>query len=169
MSVIETRTSVRAYTEEPVSEEALRSILNAGFCAPSAKNIRPYELIVIRDRNILKRLSDTCGTAAMLKHAAFGIAVIGDREKQAAYELLIADCAAVTENMLLRIEELGLGGCWCGILRDGDWNPHVRESLKLPEHMEPVSIVAVGHAKRKREQRNRFEEAKIHYDVYQLT
>lgn len=166
MSVIEMRTSVRTYTDEPVTEEAVRSILNAGFCAPSAKNIRPYEFILVRDRKRLERLADTCAAAAMLKNAALAIGVIGDTGKQPAEELLIADCAAVTENMLLRIEELGLGGCWCGILRNGNWAPHVREVLELPAHMEPVSLVAVGHAKSKRIPQDRFEEKKLHYDVY---
>ncbi|MBR1865057.1 MAG: nitroreductase family protein [Lachnospiraceae bacterium] len=166
MSVIETRTSVRTYTDEPVGEEEVRRILNAGFSAPSAKNIRPYEFIVVTDRKRLERLADTGDTAAMLKNAALAIAVIGDTGKQPAAELLIADCAAVTENMLLRIEELGLGGCWCGILRDGSWYPRVREVLGLPAHMEPVSLIAVGHARRKRRPKDRFEEEKLHYDVY---
>lgn len=166
MSVIETRSSVRSFTEEIVSEEEIRSILNAGFCAPSAKNLRPYELIVIKDRDILCKLSSTCETARMLEKSSLAIAVIGDTSKQPVKELLVADSAAVTENMLLRIEELGLGGCWCGIIWGGNWYPHVRELLRLPEHTEPISIVAVGHAKRKREQQNRFETDKIHENVW---
>lgn len=166
MSVIETRTSVRSFTEEMVTEEELYRILDAAFCAPSAKNLRPYELIVIKNRDILHELSSTCVFARMLEQSSLAIAVIGDRDKQPIKELLIADCAAVTENMLLRIEELGLGGCWCGILLDGNWYPHVRKALKLPEHVEPVSIVAVGHAKRKREPKERFEENKIHRDTW---
>ena len=166
MSVIETRTSVRSFTEEPVSEKELISILNAAFCAPSAKNYRPYELIVIRDREILHELSASCEFARMIEKGSLAIAVTGDKEKQPVKELLVADCAAVTQNMLLRIEELGLGGCWCGIMWDGNWYPYVRKALKLPEHIEPISIVAVGHAKRKRQPKERFEENKIHQNIW---
>lgn len=166
MSVIETRTSVRSFIEENVSEKEIRSILNAGFCAPSAKNLRPYELIVISDKEILRKLSASCDTARMIEKSSLAIAVIGDMSKQSVKELLVADCAAVTENMLLRIEELGLGGCWCGIIWNGNWYPHVREILELPKYAEPISIVAIGHARRKRQQKDRFEENKIHENVW---
>lgn len=50
------RRSVRAYTDEPIPEESLKAILQAGLLSPSGRGLRPWELVVVRDRRTLDRL-----------------------------------------------------------------------------------------------------------------
>ena len=54
---IATRTSVRAYTSEPVPEEMVEQLLRAGMAAPSAMNRQPWEFIVVNDRVALDTLA----------------------------------------------------------------------------------------------------------------
>jgi hypothetical protein len=56
ISAITTRRSIRNYTEQIINEEHINAILNAGFCAPSAKNKRPWHFIVIRNKEQLMEL-----------------------------------------------------------------------------------------------------------------
>ena len=69
------RRSVRKYTDEPVSKEQEELLLSAGFSAPSARNARPWEFIVVRDRGRLAELSTVRQYWGMLKNAALTIVV----------------------------------------------------------------------------------------------
>ena len=74
-AAITSRKSIRKYTGEPVSEELIHTVLNAGFCAPSAHNRRPWHFVVIKNRETLHALADAYRYSKMLKCAALCIAV----------------------------------------------------------------------------------------------
>ena len=71
MKLLETmlsRRSIRQYTEEAIPEEKLNMILQAGLLAPTSRNIKPCEFYVIRNKDILMKLSQAKAMgAAMLK------------------------------------------------------------------------------------------------------
>jgi nitroreductase len=56
MKVIQDRRSIRDYSDEPISEEDLRMILEAARQAPSGENAQPWRFIVVRDETTRKRL-----------------------------------------------------------------------------------------------------------------
>src|SRR5215467_16320439 len=94
--LIRTKRAVRQFTDEPLSEEAIRSILNAGRRAQSSKNSQPWHFIAIRDRATLRQLSQ-CGVyAGHLAGAALGVALVSstaegfDLGQAAAYMQLAA-------------------------------------------------------------------------------
>ena len=60
---IRTKRAVRRFTDQPVAEDAIRAVLNAGRRAQSSKNSQPWHFIAIRDRDTLRRLSE-CGEYA---------------------------------------------------------------------------------------------------------
>ena len=98
LRAMQKRRSVRNYSGEPVPMEKLNMILEAGMLAPSGRAIRPWELIVIRDKQKLISLS-SCrmgGSARMLAGADLAIAVLGDEEKS---DVWTEDCCVVMENM----------------------------------------------------------------------
>lgn len=164
-NLFEQRISVRNFSDEPVSKEQLYTILNAGLCAPTAKNLKPFTLMVIQDKEKLLRLAAAGDTAKMLRKASAAIAVIGDLQIQPCAELLVADCSAATENMLLAATQLGLGACWCGVV-SSDWSQAVKEILELPEETKPVSIIAVGCPKRAVQGRKRWDNTKICWEKW---
>jgi nitroreductase len=61
--LIRTKRAVRQFTDEPLADEAIRSILHAGRRAQSSKNTQPWHFIAIRDRATLRGLAE-CGVYA---------------------------------------------------------------------------------------------------------
>jgi nitroreductase len=70
--LIRTKRAVRQFTDEPLSEEAIRSILNAGRRAQSSKNSQPWHFIALRDHETLRQLSQ-CGAYSEKAKAILGV------------------------------------------------------------------------------------------------
>lgn len=166
LSAIGTRRSIRRYTGEPVSEKSVETILNAGFCAPSAKNKRPWHFVVIRDKAALDAISEQNPNHKLIAGADCCIVVCGDRMEQGLDCFLYEDCAAALQNMLLAAHGLGLGAVWCGLYKGGRGEPPLRERLGLPEKVEAIGIVALGHPAEERLPPPRFEASKVHFEKW---
>lgn len=166
LTAIKTRRSIREFTLKPVSQDMVNTILFAGMQAPTAKDKRPYHFIVIRDRHVLSILARNNPNAAMMEESAGAIIVCGDKNIEGIKEFLYADCAAATQNMLLSIHGLGLGGVWCGVASNSDWRKLLIHQLALPPKLEPISVIAFGWPAGIKESVCRWETAKIHYEKW---
>lgn len=166
LEAISKRQSVRKFSDKKLSEPQINTILNAGFCAPSAQNKRPYHFVVVRDKDTRKKIANTSTYAKMLEHADIGIVVCGDKLKQGTKELLIEDCSAAVQNMLLAIHGLDLGGVWCGVVKNTDWYRFLINELQLPDKIIPIALIAVGYPEEEPRIRERFEADKIHYETW---
>ena len=70
VELLQERRSIRRYTGEAVPEESLKQILQAGLLSPSGHNAKPWEFVVVKDRETLDKLSQCReGSAEMLKGA----------------------------------------------------------------------------------------------------
>lgn len=171
MKLLETmlsRRSIRQYTEEAIPEEKLNMILQAGLLAPTSRNIKPCEFYVIRNKDILMKLSQAKAMgAAMLKNCDTAIAVFGDSEKA---DTWIEDSSISLSFMMLMAEEQEIGSCWCQIhLRSSaegkDAEETVRDILGIDSHMRIVGILALGKPE-KRNPAHALDELnwdKVHY------
>ena len=74
--LIRTKRAVRQFTDEPLSEEAIRSILNAGRRAQSSKNTQPWHFIAIRDPATLRQLAECGAYAGHLVGAPFAVGLV---------------------------------------------------------------------------------------------
>jgi len=166
LSGISTRRSIRGYTEQVITEEQINTILNAGFCAPSAKDKRPWHFIVIRNKEQFLELSTTNINRKMIQYSNCCILVCGDRILQGIKEFLIADCSACTQNMLLAAHGLGIGGVWCGIVQNPDFKKQIVTQFKLPESIVPISIISLGYPNEIKTPQDRFELSKVHREVW---
>ena len=169
MNVIEAiynRRSIRKYTNEPLSEQQLETILKAGFQAPSAHNRNPRDYIVIRDRQVLEKITEFHPYTKMLPSAGCGIVVCGDMEKQVREGFIVADCSASIQNMLLAAHGLGLGGVWCGIYPVPELIEPFRSLLKLPDHIIPIGLAVVGVPKEEKAKIDKYDKTKIHYNTW---
>ena len=109
---IMTRTSIRAFTDQPVDEAIVEKILRAGMSAPTAVNRQPWAFVVVNEREQMERLREVHPYAQMLKTAQLAIIVCGDMERAlpgASQAYWIQDASAATENILLAAHGLGLG------------------------------------------------------------
>lgn len=147
LEVMQKRRSVRTYTGEAVSEEDVTCILQAGLLSASGKAIRPWEFIVVRNKETLKSMS-RCRVAGsqMLEAADCAIVVLGDEEKS---DVWVEDCSVAMANMHLMADSLGVGSCWIqGRLREAPGGrtteAYLRELLEFPENYRLEAILSLG-------------------------
>lgn len=155
------RTSVRKYTDQPVSPEQVGQMLRAAMAAPSACNQQPWEFYVTDSRETLNALSACSPYAKMLQTAPLGI-VVCYRTACEVPEYAQIDCAAATENLLLMADALGLGAVWIGIAPQQERMDAVRSAISLPERLTPFCLVSCGHPAREKRQQDRYDPARIH-------
>ena len=99
------RKSVRAYLDKEVEKEKIDLMLRAGMAAPSGKDLRPWEFVLVTDRVALDSMASALPYAKMLTQARYAIVVCGDVARSSYWYL---DCSAVTQNILLAAEAMNL-------------------------------------------------------------
>ncbi len=163
MNAIFTRTSVRAYTAQPVEPEKLERLLRAGMAAPSARNQQPWEFYVTTSRDRLRALSQCTPYVGFVQNAAAAIVPCWRKTGLTAPDYAQIDLSAATENILLEAESLGLGGVWCGVAPGRNRMEAVRHALGIPETLEPFAILSIGYPEKKAAQTDRFDPARVHF------
>lgn len=155
LEAIHSRRSVRAFTEEPVPEETLRQVLQAGVSAPSGGNVQPWGVVVIRDDRRLRAMRALA--PGIIGQPAVLIVVGLDAERAKSLggdlglQLAWIDVGLTLQNMLLAARDLGLGACPVGSFhRQG-----VAMFLGLPPHIQPVLLLALGYPRLKPHSRGR--------------
>lgn len=170
MSIIFNRTSVRKYTTEKVSSEQVELLLKAGMAAPSARNIQPWEFIVIQNRETLNEISEFGTFAYMPKEAPLAIVVCADTDKempaQSGKNYWIQDCSAATQNIMLQAAEMGLGSVWIGTFPKEEMYKPLAELLDLPKNIIAVTTIAIGHAAGEVTPKDKFDKTKIHVEKW---
>lgn len=162
--VLQSRRSIRKYTEEPVSKEDIDLLMHAAMSGPSACNKMPWEFYVITDETVLEKLRNASRYSKI--YAPLAIVVCGSLSRALPSQLApywIQDCSAATENILLAATDLGLGTVWCGIHPQKRAEERVREALGLTEKQIPLNIIYVGHPDQVQEPRDQYKETYIHY------
>ncbi|MBE6939807.1 MAG: nitroreductase [Ruminococcaceae bacterium] len=146
LQVMMRRRSIRKYTDQPIREESLRQILQAGLVSESAHNRKAYELLVVRDREMLRKMAGCrVGSAKHLEQADAAIVVLGKTEA----DTWIEDSVIVLANMHLMASALGVGSCIIqGRMRyaaDGSsTEAYLRNLLGYPETMPLQGLLALG-------------------------
>ena len=161
------RKSVRNYVETTLSQETLEFLVRAGMAAPSAMDRRPWEFIIINDKNVVKKLNDALPHAKMAEKAGQAIVVAGNIEKQAGGKdatFWIMDCSAAAENILLAAESLGLGAVWTAVYPAADRLKPVVEILGLPSNIVPLAFIPVGKPAGSDKPKDKFDKEKIHWN-----
>lgn len=162
------RRSIRHYTGQPVTDDQLQDVLEAAMAAPSAVAKDPWHFIVVRDPEMLQKIADGLPHGKFVTQAGLCIVVCGDLDKAHGNELsyLIQDCSAAIENILLAAAALGLGACWLGVHPREDRVKHLRALLHLPDHIIPLSGIAVGHPAESKPPRTRFRQEAVHFETW---
>lgn len=137
---IKGRRSIRKYTKDPVPEDLIVEILEAGRWAPSAGNSQPWSFIVLRDEEVRREVADATTYGKFLADAPIGIAVVVDPR---ASSHPVEDGAIATQNMLLAAHALGMGGCWIGSY-NSVYEEKVKEILNIPKNKRLLSIISIG-------------------------
>lgn len=166
---IMTRASCRKFTDSLVSEAAIDSLLHAAMASPSARDQRPWQFVVITDRETLDTIASRCRNIKMAAQAPMAIAVCSDHEiapEKPGEEFWVQDVSAVSENILLAAHSMGLGAVWCGIYPVNERVKLISELLELPANVVPLSIIPVGYPAAPLTPKDKFDAARIHYNTF---
>ena len=162
IEAILSRRSIRRFTSQPVSETAIRRLLEAAMSAPSAGNEQPWHFVVITDRKTLDEIPRFHPFAEMLKEASVAILVCGDLRLEKYRDHWVQDCSAATQNILLAAHAEGLGAVWVGIYPTQDRVTRVRKLLDLPGHVVPLCVVPLGHPAEQFPRTERYAASRVH-------
>ena len=145
LEVIRERRSVRRYNGDPVPEETLARVLEAARLAPSAKNIQPWKLVVVRDQATKIGLAKAAFEQTFMSEAGLVVAACGFPDKayprQGHYmNSWPIDLAIAFEHLILQATEEGLGTCWIGAFDE----TAVKAVLGVPAEVRVMAMTPLG-------------------------
>ncbi|MFX0097496.1 MAG: nitroreductase family protein, partial [Candidatus Hodarchaeota archaeon] len=145
--VVEKRRSIRKYKEYDIPNNDLKRILEAAQLAPSANNSQPWRFIVVKDKKT-KELLAKPSPQTFIADANAIIVVLGDTSVSCCPSATwtTRDPMIAAEHIVLAATALGYGTCWIANYesRPGEWVDEVKRTLKIPEHMHIIVLVAIG-------------------------
>lgn len=168
ISFIFQRRSIRNYTDQAVSEEQIKILLEAAMAAPNACNSLPWEFVVITDPNLMDELRSKMRFGGYNAPAA--IAVCGNpsiANNSCADRYWIQDCSAAIENMLIAAVGLGLGTVWLGVYPLEPVIKTVKNLLNMPDSVTPLGIIYVGYPAEIPPARTQYDEHRVHWQQYE--
>ncbi|MBN1871221.1 MAG: nitroreductase family protein [Candidatus Omnitrophica bacterium] len=161
VDAISRRASVREYSGEYIDKDILKRLVDCGRMAPTARAVEPWEIVVITERGILKRLGEIATSGSFIKNAAACIVIYCQDTKY-----YLEDGCAATENILIAASDAGLGSCWVA----GDKKPYapdVSRLLGVPTNYKLVSMISLGWPKEEtRQVKKRTVDDVIHWEHF---
>ena len=145
MTLAKERYSVRAFSDRPVEEDKLDRIIEAGMIAPTAKNLQPVRIYVMKSAGAMEKMN---ALTRCIYGAPAALLVCYNEEEawhspfNEGYDAGEMDATIVLTHMMLEAWELGIGSCWVGLF-DHD---EAAKAFGLPDEIKPVAIMPLGYA-----------------------
>ena len=145
MEIINHRRSIRSYSSKEVETEKIDYVLDAFRKAPSAKNLQPWKLIIVKEKNKKLDLSIACNNQSFIAEAPLIIAVCANEEESYAgmggyMNSFPIDIGIALEHLILAATEMGLGTCWIGAFKEN----LVKGILGVPKNIRVVALTPIG-------------------------
>ena len=157
------RKSVRKYLNKSVEEDKIDAMVKAGMAAPAGMDRRPWEFVVVTDREALDSMAAKLPYAKMLTNAPLAIVVCGDTTRSSYWYL---DCSAATQNVLLAAEALGLGAVWTAAYPYEDRIDVVRQNTAFPENIVALCVIPIGYPDGPQKAKDKFDLQRVHRNKY---
>ncbi len=139
LKLLRARRSIRRFQNKSIPKDELEKMVDAARFAPTARNVQPWEFVVVTDKNKLTELADLAENGSFLAQAVACIAVFCVDTKY-----YLEDGCAATCNILLAATALGIGSCWIA----GDKKPYCPQVITLlnaSSGMKLISLIALGY------------------------
>ncbi|SKC37011.1 nitroreductase family protein [Maledivibacter halophilus] len=168
LKLLNNRMSLRKYADMPIKEEDLELIIKGAMRAPTAGNMMLYSIIVIKDKEKMKKLSETCDNQPFIGKAPISLIFLADmqriydyfaycdlkefcREKGIEYKepgfaglfLAVSDALIAAQNAVIAAESLGIGSCYIGDIME-NYEIH-KELFDLPDKVFPIGMLCLGY------------------------
>lgn len=159
---------MRNYKEDPVSDEDIKFLIDCARHAPSGSNMQPWSFLVIQNREVIQKLSES-GKKAMIPlaeqivnnpkkapgfisslkakatnlfHSAPLLIIIFGNKKSVTADW---DCAMAAQNMMLAAHSRGIGSCWIGLAMPALMDEKILEDLGAPPGYKAVAPLIFGY------------------------
>lgn len=142
IELIRSRRSIRKFKPEPVSDELIEKILEAGRWAPSGLNNQPWRFAIVKDRGLIEEISKLTHYGKVVRGAQVLLPVFIAADTIYHREKDIQGIGACLQNMLLEINSLGLGAVWLGEIIRSD--TPIKQLLGLGSNLELMAVIALG-------------------------
>ena len=162
MQEIFKRISIRKYTDQPVEPEKIDAILKAAMQAPSAGDQQPWEFYVVTDSKTIAELATASPYGGCTASASVVIVPCYRTEGIWFPEYAEIDLSIACENLWLETTAQGLGTVMLGIAPHEERMTAVEKALNIPSNLRAFAIFPIGYPAESRDQKNRFDEARIH-------
>ncbi|MCX5699021.1 MAG: nitroreductase family protein [Candidatus Omnitrophica bacterium] len=139
LELLRVRRSIRTFQNSSILQKDLEKLVDSARFAPTARNVQPWEFVVVTDKHKLTELAKLAENGRFMAQAAAGIAVFCADTKY-----YLEDGCAATCNILLAATALGIGSCWIA----GDKKPYswqVNTLLNAPLGMKLISLISLGY------------------------
>ena len=142
------RHSIRRYTDQAVSADDVKTILEAALLSPSSKSARPWQFVVVENRETLEALAKCKPHGAHpIAKCAFAVVVAAAPEKS---DVFVEDATVAAMFMHLQAADLGIGSCWIQVR--GRYNAEgepseetVQQILGIPQYIKVECIMTFGY------------------------
>jgi nitroreductase len=153
--MIRGRRSIRKFRNQAIADSVIEEILDLARHAPSSMNGQPWYFTVVRKDETKRRLAEIknkyCPVekqmyrADFIQNASAIIIVSVDREKS--YDRGIENGVLASANILLAAYNKGLGSVYMSAYKTGEpeVSREIRQTLGIPEHIDPISIIPLGY------------------------
>ncbi|HWQ68085.1 MAG TPA: nitroreductase family protein [Methanospirillum sp.] len=146
--LLSTRRSVRRYQNRDISCDLLDQILQISRYAPSAGNLESWDVVVVTDLSVRESLSDAALKQEHVTTAPVVLVICANyvrsmsRYNERGILYALEEASIVATYLMLAAHAAGLASCWTGAFDD----EMVRDTLGLPPHLRPVTLLTLGYA-----------------------
>ncbi len=173
------RKSVRAYTADPIPEEAVQEILSAAVQAPTAGNQQLYTILRVQSQDKKQQLAESCDHQPFIAQAPLVLVFCADcrkwyqaflytgcnprRPREGDLMLAVTDAVIAAQNAVVAAQSLGIGSCYIGDIMENAETQ--RAILGLPCYVFPCAMLAFGYPTDSQKARKKPPRVPLHYIV----
>lgn len=182
IKLIQNHRSIRKYTDKPISDDILKTIVTSAQWAPSSHNVQAYSIIVIKQHETKRKLSELCGSQKYVETCPVFFVFCADFyrlkltsdmhstkfEIDEVENLLVGavDTALAAQNVFISAKSFGLGGVMIGGIRNHP--EEVSKLLHLPPLTIPIMGMCLGYPAEEPRQKPRLpQHVVVHEERYQ--
>ena len=182
MKNLSTRRTIRRYSDRPVDDGLLESLIDEATRTQTMGNLQLYSVVITRSQEIKEKLAPAHFNQPMVTQAPVVLTVCADfnrtsqwarcRQAEPGYDNFLSflnaatDALLFTQTLCCRLDEEGLGYCYLGTTV---YQPQlIIDILQLPKLVMPVATLTVGWPNENPPQSDRLPlKALIHNETYQ--
>ena len=156
---IRTKRAVRHFKDEPLPEDVVTRILDAGRRSQSSKNTQPWRFIAIRERDTLQKLAQLGDWIGHVGGAALCVVILNPAENErSAWQMF--DAGQCASYMQLAAQEQGVGSCLGSI-----YQPEAaRDLLGFPPDWQARLLISFGYPDPNHERQGLDKEGRQSFD-----